>query len=289
MRVRRRAISMVGMCRHTFRFGVVAGMADDGKAWTSLARRTEELGFDTLLMPDTRWTPSPFPALAAAAAGTSSLRLGTHVLAVPFRTPAMVARETDTLDLLSDGRFELGLGTGRPGAESEAAHLGMPWGSAAERLAMLTETIATVKREFAERGVELPPIMLAGSGRWLLDLAAAEADILTLALPPSTDEEGLAAKVGELRSTAGEAVDRLELAINLTAVGGELPPEIAGRLGVDLEGLRRAGSYAVLDGSPREMADTLLRRRDRYGITYVTVGRHMMEPLARVIELLHGT
>src|SRR4051812_37483467 len=106
--------------RRPFRFGVVAGMGGPAAAWADRARGFEEEGYSTLLVPDTLWTPSPFLALAAAAAGTSTLRLGTWVIASPFRRPAEVVRETKTLQELSGGRFELGIGAGRPGGERDA-------------------------------------------------------------------------------------------------------------------------------------------------------------------------
>ncbi|MEV4167040.1 LLM class flavin-dependent oxidoreductase [Nonomuraea dietziae] len=100
------------MTTRPFRFGVVAGKAPGGEGWTALAHRAERLGYATLLVPDTLGTFAPFPALAAAAAVTTTLRLGTYVLSAPNRTSGQVAWEADTLRTLSAGRFELGLGTG---------------------------------------------------------------------------------------------------------------------------------------------------------------------------------
>src|SRR3954451_25085630 len=118
----------------TFRFGVVAATARTGAEWTGTARRAEQLGYDILLVPDTLHTLSPFAALAAAAASTTRLRVGTYVLSAPNRTPEHVAWETRTLQLLSGGRFELGIGGGRPGADRDAATLGGAFGPPGERL-----------------------------------------------------------------------------------------------------------------------------------------------------------
>jgi hypothetical protein len=100
--------TMVGQRR--FRFGAVAGFGRSGQEWAATARHIEQLGFATLLRPDGTGTFAPFQALSAAAAVTSTLRLGTYVLASPLRTPGEVAWESASLDVLSGGRFELGLG-----------------------------------------------------------------------------------------------------------------------------------------------------------------------------------
>src|SRR5262245_35521847 len=105
------------MTDREFRFGVVAGKAASGAEWAATARRAEGLGYDTLLVPDTLNTFAPFAALAAAAAVTTTLRIGTYVLSAPNRSPGLVAWEAETLQQLSGGRFELGIGGGRPGAE----------------------------------------------------------------------------------------------------------------------------------------------------------------------------
>jgi alkanesulfonate monooxygenase SsuD/methylene tetrahydromethanopterin reductase-like flavin-dependent oxidoreductase (luciferase family) len=126
------------MIDHPFRFGVVAGHAPDAGAWAGLARRAESLGYDTLLMPDTLGTLSPFAAAAAAATATRTLRVGTYVLCAPLRTPAAVAWEAATLRTLSGGRFELGLGAGRPEAEADAVRLGVDYGTPSRRIDRLS-------------------------------------------------------------------------------------------------------------------------------------------------------
>src|SRR5690242_1922607 len=98
-----------------FRFGVVAAAARSADEWVSKVRRIESLGYATLVMPDNlRYTLAPLPALALAAAVTTSLRIGTYVLANDLRHPVMLAKDVATLDLLSGGRLELGVGAGRP-------------------------------------------------------------------------------------------------------------------------------------------------------------------------------
>ncbi|HEX4812496.1 MAG TPA: LLM class flavin-dependent oxidoreductase [Nonomuraea sp.] len=259
------------MTDHLFRFGTVAGHAPDAGAWTGLARRAEDLGYSTLLVPDTLGTFSPFSAAAAAAAVTTRLRVGTYVLSVSNRTPRAVAWETATLQALSGGRFELGLGAGRPDAERDAADLGVWYGTAGERIDRVAETIEAVKDV---------RVLVAAAGTRLLGLAAAKADTIALGVPPQYTEEQLAAKLDELYELAGDRFDDLELAMNLAAAGGE-PPAWLGSLDATATG--------VLRGTPVEMADVLRRRRDRLGVSYVSVNAAYLDSFAPVVELLAGT
>ena len=109
-----------------FRFGVVAPLTTDPSAWLDRVRRIADSGYSTLLVPDVpQWQPAPEPMLATAAAHTG-LRVGTWVYAVPLRPALMVAWQAHSLSLLTDGRFELGIGAGRPGIEEEVERLGLP-------------------------------------------------------------------------------------------------------------------------------------------------------------------
>jgi probable F420-dependent oxidoreductase len=263
-----------------FRFGAVAAYARSGEEWAATARRVEELGFSSLLCPDTTGTLAPFAALSAAATVTRSLRLGTYVLAAPLRTPGTVAWETRSLNVLSDGRFELGVGAGRPGSEQDAARLGVPFGRAGERIARLEATLDAVR---AESDV---PILLAGTGPRMLALAARRADSIALGLPPLSTDEDLEAKARELREIAGERFDGLELNVNIALVGEDVPAYAASWFGADPKELFRVGAVTALRGTPQEMADTLLRRRDRAGVSYVSVNALFAEQFAPVIELL---
>src|SRR3954454_24836941 len=123
-----------------FRFGVVAAQPVPGRSWVDLARSAETLRFGTLLVPDTVHTLAPNGACAVAATATSTLRVGPYVLSAPNRTPGLVAVETQTLATLTDGRYELGIGAGRAGAEADAAMLGMPFGSPGQRMAAVEAT-----------------------------------------------------------------------------------------------------------------------------------------------------
>ncbi|TMR21406.1 LLM class flavin-dependent oxidoreductase [Nonomuraea turkmeniaca] len=256
------------MTDHLFRFGTVAGHAPD---WAGLARRAEDLGYATLLVPDTLGTFSPFAACAAAAAVTTTLRVGTYVLSVANRTPRAMAWETATLQALTGGRFELGLGAGRPDAERDAAELGVRFGTPGERIERLSETVDAVKDV---------PILIAASGTRLLRLAAAKADTVALGVPPQSTEDQVAAKLDELYELAGDRFHDLELGMNLAAAGAE-PPAWLGSLDATATG--------VLQGTPGEMADVLRRRRDRLGVSYVSVNAQYLDAFAPVVERLAGT
>jgi probable F420-dependent oxidoreductase len=283
----------------TFRFAAVAALAPTAQAWQQLARRAEQLGYSTLLTPDTLTTLEPFTALTAAAAVTEKLRVGTFVLPAPFYTPSEIAWRALTLDLLSGGRLDLGLGAGRPAAETEVVHRERPFGSPPERIKQLSDAIRIVKQEIAAaadgrsplKPVQRPhpPILVAAGGRRMFQLAAAEADIITLGLDPRTSEEGLAEKVAELRAVAGSRFDEIELSFNLSGVGTDLPDFLRHQMGVDPAELISSGAPAILTGTPEQMADTLRRRRDEFGISYISVNSMFLEQLAPVVEMLAGT
>src|SRR5438067_9838559 len=146
------------MPQKAFRFGVVAAATDGGAKWLATARRAEELGYSTLLCPDNLNLPTPTAALAAAAAVTTQLRVGSFVLASPLRTARAAAWESHSLSVVTGDRFELGLGTGLPAMRQQAEELGRPFGSGQERLDSLSEPLAHVRR----RGGDChPPLSIA--------------------------------------------------------------------------------------------------------------------------------
>src|SRR5919205_381395 len=152
---------------HPFRFGVVAAQARTGDEWATKARRVESVGYSTVVVPDTlRYRLAPLPALAAAAAATRSLCIGTYVIANDYRHPVLLAKDLATLDLLSDGRLEIGLGAGRPAAAEDNRMLGLPFDPGHVRIARLAESIAVLKTLLAGRSME-------GTGRYY-PVAAAE-------------------------------------------------------------------------------------------------------------------
>ena len=291
-----------------FRFGVVAAQAPTGAAWSDLARRVESAGYDTLVMPDNvSFGHAVFPALAAAAAVTTTLRVGTYVLANDFRHPVQVAKESATLAVLSGGRFELGLGAGRPDSERENAMLGLGFDRPGVRVDRLVESIGLIKRLLAgetvtvegphHRAVEasvLPygtppqqvPLLVAGGGPRMLRIAGEHADIAALGIPFDAEEPAVRAAVDHVRS-ADRPGGIPELNMNLMAVGDTVPRYLAGRL--DPAALAAAGAVGVVSGSPAEMADQLRERRERLGVSYILVGDELMEAFAPVVGLLAGS
>src|SRR5436309_1981668 len=142
----------------SFRFGVVAPLRTDLPAWRDQVRRIADSGFSTLLMPDVQqWQPAPGPTLAVAAT-LADLRVGTWVYASPLRTPWSLAWEAHSLSVLTEGRFEMGIGTGRPGMEDELRELGLPVVSPGQRLSQVRETIKTL-RDLDSAGLHTPVVM----------------------------------------------------------------------------------------------------------------------------------
>src|SRR5215469_12288773 len=212
-----------------FRFGVVAtpqtAVEDIAGHWQRRVRRAEELGFSSVLMPDGMQLPSPMPALAFAAAATTALRVGTFVLASPLRAPALTAWEAHSMSVLTGGRFEFGIGTGHPGNIRQAVEvIGMPPTTAAQRLRDLD-------------GGRHTPVLMAVGGHRALAVAAAKADIVTIAIGPLGSRADMASLTAELRSAAGPRARSLELLLNVFVVGDDMPAWMQQFLGADLSAL----------------------------------------------------
>src|SRR3989454_3893495 len=294
------------MTGHPFRFGVVAAQARSGEEWAAKARRVESLGYATVGTPDgLRHTLAPLPALTAAAMATRSLRLTTYVIANDFRNPVLLAKEAATLDVLSGGRFELGIGAGRPAAAEDNRMLGISFDSGAVRVERLAESLALIKAllsgqtvtasgpHYAAANAQVsprpiqqprPPILVAAGKRRLAELAAREADIIALGIPPTETEAEIAERIRWIREAAGSRFDQLELNLNLMAVGHQVPRYIESQMGLTAESLARANAAAAVTGTTDEMVDTLQRRRESLGISYVAVGDELMEGLAPGVE-----
>ncbi|MDQ2847773.1 MAG: LLM class flavin-dependent oxidoreductase [Actinomycetota bacterium] len=268
------------MSDHSFRFGLANGVVGDPPSWTAAARRAESLGYSTILLPDTLRTPAPLPALAAAAAVTTTLRVGTWVLCDPLRNPRQLAWEAAGLQQLCGGRFELGIGAGRPDAQADCAELGLPFLSPGERINRLSDTLGLLRNTLPDT-----TIMVAASGPKLLTLAAHTADIIAFGWPPATDTAAARERIDIVRSAAGERAEDIELATGLIAVGDAKAPWLA-RMGTDARTLAGAGAITVLTGTARQMTDELQRRRDALGLSYVTVPADAAEIFAPVVAEL---
>jgi len=305
---------------HPFRFAVQQASARSGERWATLARQAESLGYGVLVMPDHLGSQlSPFSALASAAAVTTTLRVGAFVFANDYRHPLILAREAVTLDLLSGGRFEMGLGAGW--MTSDYRRLGMTYDPAPRRIDRLEESIPLIKRlltgetvthrgdhyqlDRASAGVEpvqkpRPPLAIGGGGPRMLKLAAREADIVGLV--PGFDAHGrphvrqasetaTAEKIALIRQAAGDRFERLEINIWLgdAALVGS-GNSLLGSLSAAARWAPTAiyGSPYVLYGTLASAREQILRRRDRLGISYYTIPGHAMESMAPLVEALAG-
>ncbi|MFG1933734.1 LLM class F420-dependent oxidoreductase [Mycobacterium sp. NPDC048908] len=269
-----------------FRFGVGLHDARTRAKVQDAARRAEELGYDVLHVPDHLGAPAPFPVLMSAAAVTSTLRLGTFVLNSGFYKPALLARDVGAVRDLTEGRFELGLGTGYVREEFEAAEL--PYPSARERVDHMAHVIEYMREHLPD-----VPILIAGNGDRVLTIAAKQADILGLTggdRAATESDDPLAERIGFVRSAAPDRFDALELNLAVIAmpIDGsgmpdlKIPRQFLPHLS-DEELLRHPG---VLSGSTRDMADRFRSYRDDYGISYIIVQAPHAEVFSKVIAEL---
>lgn len=267
-----------------FRFGVGLHTVRSAAVLAETARRLEGSGYDVLHVPDHLGAPAPFPALVAAAAATTTIRLGTYVLNACFYKPALLTRDIADTDLLSGGRLEIGLGAGYVQAEFEAAELPFPSaGRRIEYLEHLTTYVATHQPRV--------PILIAGSGDRLLTVAARHAGIIGLTgAPVAGAADALAERISFVRAAAGDRFGDLELNLAITAVPTDasgLPDlSLTRRYAPTLSDQELLAIPAVLSGSPHEMADTLREYRRRYGLSYFTVQQNHAEAFAKVIAAL---
>ena len=304
-----------------FRFGVQARGGTSAAEWLATAHEAEELGFSTLQLFDHfLHGVGPVAALAAAAMATHTVRLGSFVLANDYRHPVLLAQEAATIDQLSEGRLELGLGAGWDRAEYLAA--GLPFDAPGVRINRLEEAVQLVKRLWTEDGVTTsgghyavtdltlavkpvqqphPPIMIGGGGQRLLEVGGRHADIVGLApraLPDGTlDPTSIAAaatarKISWIRDAAAsrETTPELNIFVYAVEITGDAPAA-AERLAVsfDLPAAEILTSPHALIGTIESIIETLQERRERYGISYITVGSHLATTLAPIVARLTGT
>lgn len=269
-----------------FRFGVAVRTLRSRSEFQKTARRFEAFGFDVLHVPDHLGAPAPFPALAAAAQVTTTMRLGTYVLNAGFYKPALLARDAADVNLLSDGRLELGLGAGYVEKEFTAAEL--PFPPARARIDHLDHITTYLKRRHSSI-----PILIAGNGDRVLTLAATKADMIGLTGSPLGKADGgdpLGERVRFVRAAAGDRFGELEL--NLAVTGS--PSDGSGM--PDLTMTRRYAPHlsdeqllalpGVLSGTARDIAETVRGLQATYGLTSVTVQDNHAEYFAKVIEEL---
>jgi alkanesulfonate monooxygenase SsuD/methylene tetrahydromethanopterin reductase-like flavin-dependent oxidoreductase (luciferase family) len=263
-----------------FRFGVVAPIATDLPAWRERVRRLAGSGYSTLLMPDVpQWQPAPGPTLAVAAT-LADLRVGTWVYASPFRPPWMTAWEAHSLSVLTEGRFELGVGTGRPGIEDELRELGLPVVPPGERLAQVRETVRAL-RDLDGPGLHTP-VAMAIRGPKAQALAAEVADTVTFAQLPGEPRDKVARMARDFR-----AIRDVELANHVAVIGDDRAPFMAPP-DTDPAALRAADSLAILPDDPAAAAEEIQRRREEIGFSYFVFGAGSADTLAPVVAELAG-
>ncbi|MBV9207887.1 MAG: LLM class flavin-dependent oxidoreductase [Actinobacteria bacterium] len=263
------------------RFGVVAPIRTELPAWRDQVRRIAGSGYSTLLMPDVQqWQPAPGPTLAVAATLAPGLRVGTWVYASPLRTPRSVAWEAHSLSVLTEGRFEMGIGTGRPGIEDELRQFGLPVPAAGERLAQVRDAI-TWLRDLD--GPELhTPVAMAVRGPKARALAAGLADTVTFVAMPDDSRAEIMRMAAEVR-----AVRDVELALHVPVVGDAVAPFMT-RPDTNPAALRAADSLMALPSDPAAATEEILRRREESGFTYFVIGANAAEALAPVVAQLTG-
>lgn len=264
-----------------FRFGVVAPVLTDVPTWREQARRIADAGYSTLLVPDVpQWQPAPAPMLTLAAADTG-LRVGTWVYAAPLRPAWSTAWEAHSMTVLTEGRFEMGIGTGRPGIEDELRSLGLPVTSPRERLQAVRETVTRLRE--LDGADTCTPVVMAVRGPRARRLAAEVADTVTIATLPSDTRADV-----ERMATEVQAEREVELALHVSVVGDEVAPFMASARDTDPAAMRAADSLAILPGDPAAAVDELQRRREEVGFSYVVLGAGSAEVLAPAVARLAG-
>ena len=211
--------------------------------------------------------------------------MGTFVLASPLRPPLSAAWDAHSLSVLTGGRFEMGIGTGRPQVQQDAERMGLPFGSPADRLQQVIDTIAALR---ALDGQARTPVLMAAAGPKALAVAAAHADIVALAGAALTPREQMITMAARARELAGEPAGQPVLSMNVFVVGDRVEPWVQRFIGADAETLIAHDSLTMLRGTPEDMAAELERRRTELGVSYITVNSAAMEAFAPVIPLLDG-
>jgi probable F420-dependent oxidoreductase len=270
-----------------FRFGMSMRFFKSRERLVEKLKQAEDVGFDVLCVPDHLGAAAPFPTLTAAAMSTTRLRLSMYVLNAAFYKPALLSRDLEALDRLSDGRLEIGLGTGYVKEEFEAAEL--PYPSAGARVDYLQHMTTYLKEHHPNS-----PILIAGNGDRVLTIAARDAHIIGLTGTRVSEEanDPLTERIEFVRSRAGDRFESLELNLAITAVPGvgESLPDLSltRRYSQGMSDEEILALHSTLTGSPAEMADTLREYREKYGVTFFTVQDNHLDNFAKVIAELRG-
>jgi len=311
------------MAKNKFRFGLTSTGAGSADVWKEKVLKTEGLGFSTLLVPDHFIEQiATIPAMMSAAAYTSDLRVGSIVCNNDFRHPILLSKEAATIDMLSNGRVELGIGAGWLKSEYDA--LGLSFDSPGTRISRLEEAIQIFKAYFkddpvkfegmyytinGEQGLEKipepvqkphPPLLIGGGGKRILKLAAREADIIGIALKTSALGNGpdpqdiattLQQKITWIRETAGDRFEELELHLQTWAVVITDDREGAAQIlakQFPLPPEMLLHLPYLLIGTVEEIVMQIERTRAMYGISYFSVFDRHIDEFAPVVAQLTG-
>jgi probable F420-dependent oxidoreductase len=307
-----------------FRFGVQVASADTALHWREKAKKAESLGYDILHLPDHFGGQFAIgPALAAATAATTRLRIGTLVLQNDLRHPALLAKEAATLDVLSDGRFELGIGAGGS-FPPDFAWTGIPFDPPGTRVARLEESIRVIKALFAGGPATFagrfytitdydglpkpvqrphPPFFIGGGGPRMLALAAREADVVGLipTIHPASGRfrmeqcisSAVAGQIDLIHQAAPDRFPGIELNILLQRLvvtdDTRGASEDLSREWPPLTPAEILDTPCLLIGTVDTIVDLLRERRERLGISYLVVFEHDIDAFAPVVARLAGT
>ncbi len=297
--------------------------APSGGAWRERARLLESLGYSTLYLPDHFGDQlGPIAALMSAADATSKLRIGSLVFDNDYRHPVVLAKEAATLDLLSDGRLDFGLGAGWLAADYEQT--GIPLDPAGTRIERMAEGLQIIKaffaggsvtfkgKHYAVEGVDAvprpaqkphPPIIVGGGGRRMLRLAAQEGDIVSVnykltegrvnrALIRTGTSGATDEKLGWIKEAAGERFSEIELmatvfVANVTEDRDSVAAAMAAGFGSEPRDVLETPHFLI--GTIDQMIEDIRARRERYGISHIVVPDSAAEELAPIVERLTGT
>ena len=306
-----------------FRFGADLSGPLPGLSWAVTVRRIEDLGFTTVFLPDHFDEQyGPFTALAAAATVSSTITLGTLVLDNDYRHPVVTAKEVATLDVLSEGRVELGVGAGWKKLDYDQS--GIAYDEPKVRVDRMIEGVEVMRRAFAEGPFDFagehytisaydglpkphrpggPPLLIGGGGPRMLRWAGANADIVGVnpsihsgEIDMEAARDGLAERIDRkvewVKEGAGDRFDDLEINAWIPVV--EVTEDSAGYAEAAAPLFETTpdellASPMTLIGSPSEIAERLHARRERWGYSYHVVQAEAVEAVAPVVAALSGT